>query len=950
MTQKNAVDNDKAKAASGTLLDSLRRYLKPITLLLGSSTAIVALLLYSGFLSDFAVYRLAGLPRLSFSYTALLESGAEVLVDVLSQLIASPWRGSALFLLFAGLVGLWSYKDRPLPRRIACSDGAYQIGRLFFFVYAVFLVAGEIALIKQNINPTEEKQVVRELAREYAVTGGVLDPVQRQLAIERTEYRIPAFPFPNWAAGLERAKDGKASPSQDTPGIPLRVLAESRQTAAHVFGWLVFSLLLLVAAVALLPGWRAWQTGNSGCGKDTWNGEKRTRKALPVWLRPALDEPIRYLVAPATQALCLVAIALLPMSHGLLARSSLGYETAMVSLANPDAGEGERQLPRDPPDNAHCLDPKVLETMEELGKGYRKALRDVLQLRPDEGAFEEKAKAFRGAAERLVDAAIASHCPQTLQLLWELRPSSGVSLAYPELMAGTRADMARALDHYGVRIGTLLNYPRDGQPLTLIETLMPRSPDEGGQWALSAHEPGNIREIVVLPSMQDTHARKIAVYRQAVIKNPDSEEKEGILVSQSAASLAATLDLLENRYFHVSHAGAAVTALGGMAQANALERPDLARRAIDLLIDLASSRESRIWPEKGDNIRGAAATALHLTRNPYAAYRLAEELGKDMGKPCAGKLPGIHCVPQAITAAGFLLSDLNVEGRLFSPAEPPAIDHARGILLRYLFDLAINQQTREDERSAACSGLNRSGVRKVGDTLTSGFFAALRRMDPIRNPMAFPSCLNSLSMLRMGGDAQRQYLRGIFQAPVPAAPDAAEPYTAARKTAMWTLSELGLAGEADFMFRAYAEGDEEQREWAEKFMDEVSGPALGGKLLDCAKQHWPREPGKAGLCLRGFTKLRKSYDGDEGATQTLLGLLTSQPAPALKQDSCIALRHFESVGGLLARRWFKKHPDFCPSSAADSDEDKLLQLLRVLQASQKKTAAEQPPSQSGTGE
>ena len=929
------IDDADPDSPGTDMVDGLKKRMGRFFLLFGSAAAVATFLLFAGFLSDFAVYRLAGLPRLSFNYTSLVESGAEVVVDTLSLLVGSWQRGFALLLVFVLLVTIWAYQSTPRLKRLACSDGTYHLARLGFFLYAAFLLAGQIGLIQQGLHPERVKQqkVAEALAAAYKeADGGIPDPRARLRAIERIDYQITAFPFPNWAERwLEGTSRSKTVEWQETAGLPLRLLPESRRAAAHVFGWLVLSLLILLLAVVLLPGWQNWLQAKKGCGAA------RRPFALPIWLcnwlpawsQPALDDPLRYLISPLTLLLCMLSFALLPLSHGLLARSSLGNEEVMVML---EAKAQDQTTDRDAAkrSNRQCLDEDVRKAMETAEDSYRKALRDLLQTRPTEAEYGDQAKALRGALRTLIDTAIAVECPLTVQTLWELRPSVSLSQAYPDIATDFRAAMARALRHYEVRLGTLLSYPRDDQPLSLIETLQPRMAGNGGQWSLTAHERTNIREVVVLPN---TLTRKVADFKRSVIQDPDSDAKKSLLQSQDSAALAATLELLENRFFYVSHAGVAVTALGGMAQANVNERPDLSARSIDLLADIASSGKSNIWPDKENNIRSAAATALHLTRSPYAAWLLAKELRKDQGKPCDEKRVGIHCLPQTITTAGFLLSDLTAESRLLPVETPKALIATRDTLTGYLLKRAMDEKAGEDHRGAACSSINNSGVRNITDAkLSADFFTALKKMDPARNLISLPVCVNTMSLLRMGGKDHRAFLRKLFFSKAPEVVGAVESYKQARRIALITLSELGLAGESDFMFRAYTESDAEIRDGLiAKFMDEADTPILASKLLDCVDKAWGQDEERTRLCLTGLQKLKESYDGDEGGTQRIEALLRNRPVPALKVAACEVLRNFEQRNGMLARQLFKEGILECPQAQEqDANEEKLRRLLEAL--------------------
>lgn len=900
------------------VLEEVKKRLSPFARLFGASVAVGAFLLFAGFLSDFAVYRLAGLPRLNLNYTALVESGAEVVVDTLALLVGSPARGLSLLLVFVVVLLVLSYRDRHPFKTLANSATAYQLARLACFFYAVLLLIGQINFSQRGLRPEDRTQAQISVALTEAyrrADGDIPEPRLRLRELERLDYEIPVFSFPNLA---ERWFEGvSVTASAEWPektGIALRQLPESSEAARHVFGWLVFSTALLLLAVVLLPGWQRHLDENRDDAGVILRVDARfvwLRRLAPRW-QPALADPIRFLVAPPTLALCVLAVALLPIAHGLLARSSLGNEKVMIMLNEKVSAQPGSPDKSDKREN-HCQNTKNREAMTMAEEAYRKSLRRVVQTRPTEAKYIAVENAFREALSDFADKAIAADCPLAAQTFWELRPPFSATQTTPDLADAYQMELGRILERYAVRFGILLSYPRDDQALTLIETIQLRRPDSAGQWSLSAHDREDVREVVVLPDTRNTRTRNVDEYRREITQNPDSNKKAPLLESADAAALEATLRLLENRYFYVSHAGVAVTALGGMAEANLNERPDLAFRAIDRLADLASSGDSAFWPHKSNDIRGAALTALHLTRSPYAAYRLAKELRRDKGASCTGQSVGIQCLGTDITAAGFLLSDLDAEANLFPNDKPAALAATRETLLRYLMDVIANANSADDSRSAACTAIGISSVRNLGDkSLAASYFAALKQMDPVRNITAMPVCINTLSLLGLDEEAHRQFLRSLYFLPEPTESGHEEPIAQVRKIAMITLSEMGLADEVDFLFRAYTESAVKVRDGlVARVLDEADADVLAGKFLDCAENEWRQNPERAQLCLKGLTYLKDHYDGDRGGTERVFALMQSA-SPPLRDSACTVLREFKQRRGLRAGRLFANDAALCP--------------------------------------
>ena len=104
-------DRESVNGEAGTsVLEVARRQFGKFVTLFGSAAAVATFLIFAGFLSEFALYRFAGLPRLSFNLTSLIESGAEVVIETFA-LAAGSWpRLILLVAAFLAAILAWALR------------------------------------------------------------------------------------------------------------------------------------------------------------------------------------------------------------------------------------------------------------------------------------------------------------------------------------------------------------------------------------------------------------------------------------------------------------------------------------------------------------------------------------------------------------------------------------------------------------------------------------------------------------------------------------------------------------------------------------------------------------------------------------------------------------------------------------------------------------------------
>ncbi len=855
--------------------------------LFGSAAGVAAFLLFAGFLSDFAMYRQAGLPRLSLTPTSLIESGAGVIIDALASSVGSSWRSGTLIAGFLILVSTWASRERDGAKALLASPLFYHLARFATLLLSFSILSAQIEFADRGIHGTEGKEGLAESALRRAYARDFPTPRERLREMERSSYELSFYPLPNWAEyHLDKASQTRRTDWQEPAGIAFRVLPESREAAGHVFGWLVLSVVGLVCLIVLMPVWKIYLDRHAG-----WRSP-RPRRVWEVWRRPGIAEhdwlplssPTHYLVTPITLLFCVLSLAVLPLVHGLLARNSVGHETVLVFLRDPKLGTIM---------TATC---RKTAAMDAKGLAYADALRDLLQTRSSE--FERAAtrsKVREGIAE-MAQAAMDARCRQALTRFLELRPPLGLARLEPELAADFNAATQEVLTAYHARVGTILAYPRESEQIALVDSILPQSSTSEGQWSLTSLDRAEIDVIEVLPDLLPDRAhRQNAELEERAGSHADQEAIRRLTASRDPSALASSVSLLEQAApsFHAS--AAAIEALGGMVLANATNRPDLATRAVDFLAQVLRG-SSEVGELK--RLRSSAATSLYLTRSPYAGDVLARAISTaptDCQRKGGDLSISLRCEGAVIDASGFLLEDLVREAALFGEQVPKSVQTPIGVLVAYLVDVAESGSRPDRQRAAACSALVQSGLHDLGEQ-TARYLKAVAAMTAA-DQEALPVCVQAIGFIRI--EQGRPYLRRLINAPSGSEGDAATAQ-AARAQALDSLYELGMRGEAAALFEAFTNGDAPARNEARSFLGYVDGNDLGKLLERCVSSNLAQDPRLAWQCLIGLPLTNKEYDGDRGGTAIIAQVFADSKARHLWPFACAALKEFSKRGGQLA--------------------------------------------------
>ncbi|MCK9201123.1 MAG: hypothetical protein M0P59_10035 [Gallionella sp.] len=942
---KNGKNEDKDKIAkrnSPAFASTLRDKLSNFAGIFSSTAAVAAFLLATGFLSDYSLYHLAGLPRLSFSLTSLVESGAQVVIDSLSLIAGSYWRSGILAITFLLLLLLWAmHKSEPI-QRWSRSWSLYHTLRLIMLVIGLLLLGGQLDLIQRTLSTSKDMHSNAIVTQHDTYNfDDIPTPFEQLRSIERTGYQLSFFRLPNLAA--QHLESSAPSMSEmDNTGIPLRVLNASRVEAQHVYGWLTLCLLLLIFASVLLHLWNKWraneekpqqpniQQPDSSPNLPSPSTPQFTR--IAAWLSQSdFKHPIQQMVVPITWWVLALSVTLLPICHGLLARSTIGSESVAVYLkqdqanSEPTRHESDKPVssstnPQSAPDARFCINESERENINNAQKKYRLAFRDLIDVRPSRSNYAELYGKWREAIRELAKAVVDSDCEEAIQKLWEVRLPLGVQSTMPEWAQEFRIQSHIATDYYKkAHLGMILNYPRDGEPLTLVDPIQPGSPASGqGRWSLVTIEREHISRIEVLPNQATALATALA---SDIERKPDDNNKLAELTRETSPdAFAALLSLLEKRRLFAQAGGVAVTQLGRMAWMHAANRPDLSGHAIDLLANLASTEQSSFWTDKGNDIRGASVTALHLTRSPYAAFRLSQILEQERtatagtghqecpnSTEVATALTPLRCIVQTPTATGFLLQDvLSMERALFSNGSAPqSMQKTRDGLVDYLFWSAYRRDATDDLRASACSAIINSGIRSIQEKRSSEWLTYLKSMTPDNNPMSLPTCINTLSQFDMRAEQHKEFLQNIYLTGYSNA-QTKEASIRAQFSALTTLSELGLDSESPFLFNAFMLNDRTLGNRSAHYLDEADDIAMAHLLIKAIADHHADQPQQTERLLHGLLLLNDNYDGDNGSAQAVADLLEKNDiSDGVRQKSCAVLNEYKLRNGSVAKRKWK---------------------------------------------
>lgn len=930
------------------LLESLGRLFGPFLTLFGSVAAVTAALVFAGFLSDYGAYRLAGLPRLNLNLTGLAEQGADTLIDSLA-LLAGGMRWPVIALLLLAMLALWGWHDAPRLKPWARSGAVHRAARLLLLVFAVLLTSAMVERAQRSLSGAHHGQQALEDALAIAYDRPEFPtPFDRQLEIERQTYELRVLRPVNLAAHVETtlatwfsgamAFDGQ---SKGLTGIALRQLPEARTAARHVYGWLSVLALALCVGVVLLAWWaQALQEGNAMPTDVPGPSPLHRLQRLVSLLGSSADQPIERVLAPLTLLLAMLSVALLPLAHGLLARESLGAETVMVHLDNGptelkdtsdlEAGRGgvkakpvkrEASL-QDPPDSAQPgpvarLDCKGSDTgLNDALDKFRKAQREFLHKRPTSDDVNQVRTEFFESMDAVARAAIATSCADSVAQLWSAMPAYGVRAMYPEVAEAYQQMFRRVQTAYGVRVGTLLGYPRDDDGLTLAESIVPLPIPRGGQAAIAELPRKAINSTEVLP---DIELRRLRAIQRRVKVDPDTDGLGELLFAANPDALEIALDLMEHKTLHANASGVGVTSLGRLAGVATIDRPRAATRAIDLLGDLAKIGESSSWLEKTDEVRGTAATAMHLARSPYSSHRFIDAVEAEpipasgCPPPAVGTRLPLACLPTVPTAAGFLFQDIVSEMQNFRGRPPPAkLTQDRERLARLMMSIIARAETRDDVRGAACTALGFAGKFEAPEALRNQYWQQLLALDPAKAPFSSPVCLVRATLLGLDRGQLRPFLRDVALGKryVGLSAQQADLHRSMRRTALVALADLGLTGEVDLLFQIYMEPPNPTNHrlpaLAAQAMSEASPEPLASKLLDCGLAP-TADAERSRHCLEGMTHLDENYDGDEGGAARLHAAIAE--GALIDQDAaCQTLDLLKKRGS----KWVARLPESDP--------------------------------------
>ncbi len=971
----NEEGKDEAQARAGAeetqeAGDVLARRGRPFLALFSSAAAVSTFLLFAGFLSDYGVYQLLGLPRLSFSLTALIEAGADTLIDTLALL----FQGLRLAVLLGGLALLallWAHHEHPRLRPWARCRHLHSLAWLLVFVFSLVLLAAQVDRAQRSLRGDMHTPQSVAQAMQRAYEKAFPTPEARRYELEREGFNLRFYPLPVWMLGLEHLL-GEAKDDALT-GIALRVLPQSRTDARHVYGWLTLSVILLLLSLLVLRWWllhleEVEQAGNPADANEA-------QKALPAWmmwwvrqrLGREMEPVVRRLLQPLVWLMLAASVLMLPLLHGVLARQSLGGQTMMVylkpdgpgkkekiKLITKDLDKGGKERSREEESEEQNAEPSKLRTAEarfdcrheslakvdKASERWLEALRDAVQARWS----EEQAKALPAAAAGLADAVLQANCAEALHTFWAAKPAPGLLAQSGALAQLFRQAQMRVNSAYQVRQGVILAYPRDGQPLMLVENVVPRTDLQPGQWSVWSIPQEQVLETAVIPDVLERTAGEAA---QKLRLSPDeAAELAKLLTPMHPAGLKALLPLLEESKLNANAAGVAITAFGGMVRASALVSPAAARQGIEWLAQAAApAGGSGDASQRQQRFQGGAVTALHLSDDPYAAARFAQLLRPPFRmSDCKAAMPSrpLHCVPQSTTTAGYLLAALSRERQLMpalaaAQALPKGFTEVERQLQSLLAAYIDDPASPEDWRGAACSIVEKvAGALVLNQDQAQRFLAMLSPEQLAKHTFSVGACLSASKRLGLPAPALRQALRQLTL--MHEAKDLPpRDLRRLRMVALVTLFEMGLSSETTLLRQLIEQdpGDEQMLETTLYLLSEADGEPMAQELLQCARSA-ERSLTQRKRCMQGVSKLERSYSGDEGGAQAVLQWTQEQTAAELKDVGCQALRTLLEHGSkfLVRLKGDEATLDRCLASEGEGQESakkrRLKQLLDLL--------------------
>lgn len=925
--------------------------MRPFLALFGSITAASTFLIYAGFLSDYGAYRLAELPRLSLSLTALIESGADTAIDVLA-LLAQGTRTLGLILLVATVVGLWALRDHRWLRRPARSTGLYRIARLGLLLVAFLVLAGLVDRAQRSLGGAMNSPVAVDQALRAAYSNGFPGPYERRRAFDRLGYEMQHWRLPNTGARLDAWWRDHVRPSfpllgaddgiESISGIALRTVPESRREARDIFGWLALSVLALLVASVAMHWWGAWLARRDA------RVPPAHRDALSRWTA-ALHPAVERFVVPLSVLLVGSGLLLLPLAHGVLAKRSLGGESVMVYLkagsvattdetesdaaregetgADQSAGRNEKRkstraglsLVPEPTaghwpagrfDCAHDTAAKLERPIEE----HDEALRDVAQTRRMESGFVSALSGYARRVDELAAAVIDSNCAEMVRVMWQARPGDGMAAALPEVAEVFRRSSQKVMVAYGVRLGHILVHPREGSGLTVVEGVRVRHDAQSPQWAVQSLRPETLEMTVVMPDLfADLFRGQSAKQerRSAEILNvsQSSRASKQLLLAPNSTSLSAVLDLLKRGRLNAVSRGVALTNVGTAALGAAVDQPIVAQQALDLLGQVISTDKIDFMPDKDERLVSSALTSLHLSQSPYAAHVLAQQLGDRADLLTCDRSTSTTrpaCIGTAITAAGYHLQDLETELLGFRGDTPPpaSLLETRDRLAYFIGAVITAPGRSESERTAACTALGNSGRIRLEAQHLATWLRSLEPTPQNRQRLSYGACIINAPRVAIADASLRPVLKRILQATDWEDAEISNgDRDRAQYAALSALSDLGLGAEAEFVAGMYSapqvQGDAQQ--YLEASMEEVLADDLGRRLLACAED-LQLLPQQRQHCLAGLRHVKDNFDGDDGEALRVLELARSDASPEVRESACRTVRLLGNRGSLLIRR------------------------------------------------
>ncbi len=972
------------------LLDAFEGLFGRFFRLAGSATLVTAVLVFAGFLSDFGAYRLAGLPRLNMTVTALVEQGADTLIDSIA-LLGAGHRGWVLGAALLGVVLAWGWRDGKRLQPWSLSVDFYHLLRLFLLFLAIVLTGALFERSQRSLSSDQHgPQAIDAALRSVYETGKDFPTTyDREMAIQEQTYGVrgPLY-FLNMIARVEARDDHQAD---NITGLPLRPIAEARAAARHVYGWLVLLALLLTTGLVLLLWWGK-ALGQTQPDQPTEPPKAdaspaaeavtptqpattaevsdplllRTLKWCMGGLGKTAQWPIEQLLAPLSLLLAVLSLGLLPLTHGLLARPSLGAETVMVYL-DPGGTDIKATVERvdesgktkttrkdetnsqDVPDSTAPGPKARLDCTADLEAGlakpmdqYRKARREVLHQRPPGERFDAAMKVFAEKSQALSRAVIDAHCAEAVAVFWAARPSDGTRARQPDMAEAYFRAFRAVQAAYSVRVGTLLGYPRDGQGLTLADSIVPLPLPRGGRSSIVEVARSDVQESVVLPDLDRLALDDI---QRHLVVDPDSNATaERMLLADNAKGLGFMADMLRSQRLHASAAGVTVSSMGTMARSVAHSDPATADRGISLLAELATRGPTPWWPGKTDEIRGTAISSLHLTRLPYAAHKFIALMRREpvpaSGCPdaAASDPAPAACLSTVPTAAGFLLQDVVAEIHLFASvaehysrdtADAPAaagasaqavtrfqrvpdkLTTARDELVKLLVDLAVQANVSDEVRGTACTALGRGGKSRVNTSVAERFLNNVLQQAADSLPISAYGCIQVLTVLGLPDSQLRPALRAMARGQNLGSKNPAM-VGRLRAVALVALGDLDVAQEYELLFDLYLEqagsAPQQQRlgRAVAQLLDDVAPEPMARKLWQCASDSTRPDPLRD-HCLMGFAGLDDDYDGDDGHAGKIFNLLASGQAPR-GRGGCQALLALMERGSSTLVRVPDDHP------------------------------------------